>query len=630
MKKLMASVLAAAMVLSLAACGSSASSTASSDAASTTESAESTASSAEASNVSTTLNTDTSAMYLCLASEPDRLDPALNSTVDGACLAVNSFVGLLTYDENGAVVPGVAESYDVSDDKLTYTFHLRESLWSDGTPVTAGDFVYSWNRAANPLTASDYGYLFDGLIAKNPALDTNDDGTYVDEAAANEAMAANDILVGVEATDDYTLVVTILSPCPYFEGLCAFPTFFPVPQASVEAADPNHENPGAWAAEAGFVCNGAFTCTEWKHDESMVYTKNPNYYDADKVTLETLNFMLSNDEAAFYAAYNAGNLDFIDSVPTDEIPNLKGINPEFQVLPNLGTYYMGFNVTSKLFEGKTPEQANAMRKAINLLIDRQYIVDNIGQTDQVPANTFVPPAMSDGNGGEFRQNTSDYTYPDADNLGYYDPSEEAYDDNVAEAIELLKSAGYEFTDDGMLSDATPLSFIYLTNSGAGNEAVAAALQQDMAVIGITVDIQAEDWKVFLNDRKAGNYDVARQGWLADFDDPINMLEMWISNSGNNDSQFGRDASGNVTSNVPTYAPQNWSEYDKLIASIKSETDFAKRANMLHQAEDMLMETYAIVPLYYYNDPYMMKSNVTGMYANAFGYKYFMYCTKTAG
>lgn len=627
MKKLMASVLAAAMVLSLAACGSSASSTASSEAASTTESASS-ESNAEATG--TKLNTDTSAMYLCLASEPEHLDPALSTTVDGACLAVNSFVGLLTYDENGAIVPGVAESYDVSDDKLTYTFHLRDSLWSDGTPVTAGDFVYSWNRAANPLTAADYGYLFDGLIAKNPALDSNADGSYVDEAAANEAMANNDILRNVEAVDDNTLTVTIETPCPYFLSLCAFPTFFPVPQASVEAADPNGENPGAWAAEAGFVCNGAFTCTEWKHDESMVYTKNPNYYDADKVTLETLNFMLSNDEAAFYAAYNAGNLDFIDSVPTDEIPNLKGINPEFQVLANLGTYYMCFNVNSTLFEGKTPEQANAMRKAINLLVDRQYIVDNIGQTDQVPANTFVPPAMSDGNGGEFRQNTADYTYPNADALGYFDPSEDAYDDNVAEAIELLESAGYKFTDDGMLSDETPLSFTYLTNSGAGNEAVAAALQQDMAVIGINVDIQAEDWKVFLNDRKAGNFDVARNGWLADFDDPINMIEMWITNSGNNDVQFGRDPATGKAGTVPSYAPQDWDKYDELVASIKAETDFAKRANMLHEAEDMLMETYAIVPLYYYNDPYMMKSNVTGMYANAFGYKYFMYCTKTAG
>lgn len=622
MKKLMASVLAAAMVLSLAACGNTASSSSSTSTAATDETAASSAASTASASV---LNTDTSALYLCLASEPDRLDPALNTTVDGACLAVNSFVGLMTYDKDGQLAPGVAESYEVSDDKMTYTFHLRDSLWSDGTPVTANDFVYSWNRAANPLTASDYSYLYDGLIEHNAALATDDDGNYVDEAAANEAMANNDILVGVEATDDNTFVVKLVSPCPYFLSLCAFPTFFPVPEASVKAADPDGTNPGAWASEAGFVTNGAYTCTEWKHDESMVYTKNPNYYDAANVKLETLNFMLSADDAAIYAAYNAGNLDFIDSVPTDEIPNLKGINPEFMVLPNLGTYYVGFNVNSTMFEGKTPEQANAMREAFNLLIDRQYIVDNIGQTDQEVANTFIPPAMSDGNGAEFRQNTAEYTYPDADNLGYFDPSEDAYDDNVAKAIELLKSAGYEFTDDGMLSDSTPLNITFLTNSGAGNEDIAAALQQDVAAIGITMDIQAEDWKVFLNDRKAGNYDVCRQGWLADFDDPINMLEMWTTDSGNNDSQFGREVDGAV----PSYAPQNWDEYNTLISEIKSETDFAARVNLMHQAEDMLMETYAVVPLYYYNDPCMMKSNVTGMYANAFGYKYFMYCEKTA-
>ena len=148
----------------------------------------------------------------------------------------------------------------------------------------------------------------------------------------------------------------------------------------------------------------------------------------------------------------------------------------------------------------------------------------------------------------------------------------------------------------MLSEETPLSFTYLTNEGEGNEAIGEAIQQDMAVIGATVDIQTQSWNVFLNERKAGNYDVCRQGWIADFDDPINMLEMWISNSGNNDSQFGRPAGSTEPGQAPSYAPQNWAEYDQLIADIKAESDLAKRAEMLHQAEDMLMETFAIVPL----------------------------------
>lgn len=641
MKKLMASALAAAMVVSLAGCGASSTATSGSGSAAATSENAATAS------TESVLNTDTSTLYINLASEPDRLDPALNSTVDGAVLAVNSFVGLLTYDENGQLIPGVAESYDVSEDGMTYTFHLRESKWSDGTELTAKDFVYSWNRAANPMTASDYSYLFDGLIAKNEIAEEMVANPEYDAAAAEAAAAAgeeystpaevysdaalaeqeaNNILVGVEATDDYTLTVTLVSPCPYFLSLCAFPTFFPVPQASVEAADTDGTNPGAWALEAGFVSNGPYTCTAWNHDESMTYTKNPNYYDADSVSIETLQFMLSADDTAIYNAYMAGNLDFIDTIPNEEIPNHNGTDPEFHIAANIGTYYVGFNVNSKLFEGKTPEQASAMREAINLLIDRQYIVDTIGQTGQELANTFVPAGMSDSNGAEFRQNTDSYTYPDAEAVGYFDPSEDAYDENLQTAISLLESAGYEFDDNGMLSSSTPLSFTYLTNEGAGNEAIGAAIQQDMAAVGITVDVETQSWNVFLNERKAGNYDVCRQGWLADFDDPINMLEMWTTESGNNDAQFGRTDDSGV---IPSYAPQNWDTYNDLIASIKAETDLTARVALMHQAEDMLMETWAVVPLYYYNDPYMQKSNVEGVYTNSFGYKYFHHATKTA-
>lgn len=641
MKKLMASALAAAMVVSLVGCGgNNTTSTGSDSAAATTESASATS----------VLNTDTSTLYINLASEPDRLDPHLNSTVDGAVLAVNSFVGLLTCDENGQLVPGVAESYDVSEDGMTYTFHLRQSKWSDGTDLTANDFVYSWNRAANPMTASDYSYLYDGLIAKNEVANEMVANPEYDAAAADAAAAAgeeyttpaevysdaalaaqeaNEILVGVEATDDYTLTVTLVSPCPYFLSLCAFPTFYPVPQAAVEAADPEGTNPGAWALEAGFVSNGPYTCTAWSHDESMTYTKNPNYYDADSVNIETLQFMLSADDTAIYNAYMAGNLDFIDTIPTEEVPNHIDVDPEFYVAANIGTYYVGFNVNSTLFEGKTPEQANAIREAITLLIDREYIVETIGQTGQEVANTFVPAGMSDSNGGEFRQNTDSYTYPDEEAVGYFDPSYDAYEENLAKAIELLESAGYVFDDAGMLSAETPLSFTYLTNEGAGNEAIGAAIQQDMAAIGATVEIQTQTWQVFLNERKAGNYDVCRQGWLADFDDPINMLEMWTTESGNNDAQLGRDPATGKAGTVPSYAPQNWSEYDELIADIKAETDLTARVALMHQAEDMLMETWAVVPLYYYNDPYMQKSNVEGVYTNAFGYKYFHHATKTA-
>ena len=439
-----------------------------------------------------------------LASEPDHLDPALNSSVDGAALASNSFVGLYTSAADGSYVPALADGEpEISEDGTEYTVHMKEDLkWSDGSALNANDIVWSWKRAADPETASDYAYLYD-VFARD----------------------ADDVIM-VDAPDDNTVTFKLNAPCPYMMSLLAFPVFMPVPQAAVEAGSD-------WAMEAGFVCNGAYTLKEWKHNESMVYVKNENFYDAENVTVNELDFMLSADDTAILSAYQAGNLDYADTVPNGEIKNLKDTE-DFNVIPNLGTYYVGFNVNSSMFEGKTPEQANMTRRALARLIDRQYIIDTIGQTEQEPANSFIPTGMSDGQGGEFKANDDAYTFPFEDEKGYY-----PLDVDVEGAIELLKEAGYEFDDNNMLSADTPLHINYLTNEGTGHEAIAQAIQQDFAVIGITMEISVEDWQTFLNDRKQGNFDVARQGWLADYDDPINMLEMYTTDSGNNDSQLGR-------------------------------------------------------------------------------------------
>ena len=265
----------------------------------------------------------------------------------------------------------------------------------------------------------------------------------------------------------------------------------------------------------------------------MVYVKNPNFYDAANVSVDELHFMLSADDTAILAAYKAGNLDYADTVPNGEIPTLKNW-PDFHVIDNLGTYYVGFNVKSEMFKGKTPDQANKMRRALALLVNRQYIIDTIGQTQQEAATSFIPTGMSDSHGGKFKANDDAYTYKDQASCGYY-----SVDVNKEEAINLLKEAGFEFDDNGKLSSSTPLHINYLTNEGTGHEGVAQAIQQDFAQIGITMDISVEDWQTFLNDRKSGNFDVAREGWLADYDDPINMLEMFTSDSGNNDMQLGK-------------------------------------------------------------------------------------------
>ena len=446
-----------------------------------------------------------------LASEPAKVDPALNSSVDGACLAVNMFEGLYTYDAEGQLQPALAESTEVSEDGMTYTFTLRDGLkWSDGTDLTAKDFEYAWKRAAAPETGADYGYMFDAIAhTEDGALDVT----------ASE--------------DGKTLTVKLVAPCAYFLDLAAFPAYLPVPQAQVEAAEGWETNPGAWAAEAGFVTNGAYTMTAWTHEESMVLTKNDNYWRADEVTIPEIDLMLSADDTAILSAYNAGNLDFADTVPTNEIASLMG-NEDFHVIDNLGTYYAAFNVNSPIFDGKTVDQAIAMRKAFAILIDRPYIVETVGQTGQKVATSYIPAGMADGNGGTFKENGASYTFPVED--GYY--PEEVQDAAVEEAKALLEYAGYKFDGD-KLSAETPINITYLTNDGTGHIGVAQIMQQDFAEIGINMTIDTREWNVFLDERKQGNFDFAREGWLADFNDPINMLEMWTSDSGNNDCQFGR-------------------------------------------------------------------------------------------
>lgn len=453
-------------------------------------------------------------MRLNLSSEPDKLDPALNSSVDGATLAANSFGGLYTYNAEGKLAPNFATGYELSEDNLTYTFALREGLvWSNGDPLNAHDFVYTWKRAVADETAADYSYMFDCI----------------------QGYPAN---LAVEASEDgKSLTVKLAAPTAYFLDLVAFPTYFAVHQATVENA-PGYKDeagkvisPGAWALEAGFVSSGPFVLTEWKHNESMVYTKNPKFWDAENVTLEKLELMLSADEVVIYSAYTAGNLDFIDTVPPDQIEALKD-SPEFKKVDELGTYFAIFNVKSKLFEGMTVEQAAAFRKGISRLIDRQYIVDTVGKTGQVIATTFIPEGMMDGQGGIFKQNDEDFKYPVEEAVGYY-----PIEPSVEDALALFKEAGFEVGEDNMLKNPPTLTYIHNTN--AGHALIAQLIQQDLLQVGINVDIQTQEWNVFLNERKEGNFDFARHGWIADFNDPINMLEMWTTNSGNNDAQFGR-------------------------------------------------------------------------------------------
>lgn len=569
-------------------------------------------------------------LSVCLASEPDTIDPALNSAVDGGTLCTHLFAGISKWaqDAEGKLViaPDVAEELpegvDNEDGTVTYTYTLREGLkWSDGEPLTAGDFVFAWNRAASAALGADYGYMMEVIDGYAEVSATNDDGTPVNP----------DAKLNVEAPDDRTLVVTLTNYVPYWNELLAFPVYFPVREDVV--ADE------AWATDPStYVSNGAYTLTGWEHNSVITMTKNENYYDADNVTMDTLNFYLSDDSNNMLANFKSGEWQLIDDVPTNEISTLKTEYPdEFVVNGQIGTYYVCWNINEQILPadstltGDEAEKAkDEIRNAIALLFDRNYIVEEVAQGGQLPASSFVAMGLTNPDGSQFYETAGhDDSYP-----GYYDVAEDSFEANFSSAVETLKKY-YKFDEASQkFTDFPSLTYLYNTNDT--HKAIAEYLQGALAQVGIDMKLENQEWNTFLNTRKSGDYSMARNGWLADYNDPISFLDMWVSTSGNNDVQFGKGENANAAIYNLDLTPYGydtkvengtWAEtYDVLISTIKSCTDTDNRYAMMHMAEDMLMETGCIVPLYFYTDLYMLDDSVHGFYSNPLGFKYFMHCT----
>lgn len=550
-----------------------------------------------------------------LSSEPDTLDPALNSAVDGATLIIHLFSGLAKWetdaDGNFTIVADGAEELveGVANDDgtVTYTYTLRDGLkWSDGQDVTAENFEYAWKRAASVDLGADYGYMFEVI-----------DG-YGEE-------------LNVQATDEKTLEVTLANAVPYWDELLAFPTYFPVREDVV--ADE------AWATDpATYVSNGPYTMSSWDHDSKITLQKNPDWFDADTITMDTIEFYLSDDSNNMLANFKSGAWQLIDDVPTNEIASLKDEYPdEFFIQGQIGTYYVCWNVNASVLpegsdlSGVEAEQAQAeIRNAISLLFDRNYIVEDIAQGGQVPASSFVAMGLTDADDTEFYLNAG----PSGDYHGYFnvDPSEEVMDANYSEALEILKKY-YDFDDATQQFTNFP-TLDYLYNTNEAHKAIGEYLQSALAGVGINMTMENQEWATFLNTRKEGDYTVARNGWVADYNDPITLLDLWTSGSGNNDVQFGKDEHADVAAydiDLTEYGLDivveggTWAEtYDVVIAQIKASTDDEQRYGLMHAAEDLLMSTGAVTPIYYYTDLYMLSESVSGFYSNPLGYKYFMY------
>ena len=494
--------------------------------------------------------------------DPETVDPALNSAVDGGEMILHAFEGLLKLDENGDPEAGQAEKWEVSEDGLTYTFHLRDGLkWSDGSDLTAEDFVYSWQRVCDPNVAAPYAETVLGMVE-----------------GYDKAVAGDIEKLGVEAKDDKTFVVHLANPCPYFESLAAFATLNPVQKETIET------NGDAWATEADtYISNGPFYMAEWVPGSYVLMKKNPNYWDADSIKLDGIKFNLIEDANAAYSAYQTGEILMVKDVPTEEISSLKD-NDEFHVEPLIGTYYISLNLEKAPFDNKL------VREALSLAIDREYVANTLMQGTYSPAGNIVGPGWKDTDGSEFH---------DKSNGGseYIDSSD--YDANLQKAKDLLKEAGYP--------DGKGIPKIdYLINDSGYHKVVGEYLQKAWGELGIDVTVDVVEWASFTPMRRNGDFMAARNGWVGDYTDPSNILELFTTDNGNNDGNYSNPA------------------FDAAIEKSRTTTDAAERSAVLHEAEDIIMEDAGCIPVAYYNDFYLMSSKVTGAWHASNGYWYFMY------
>ena len=552
-KRILPLLLTAAMVAGLAGCGSSA-------AKETTAASDNNQTTAESTEAGST--TGEKILKVQVGPDPETVDPALNSAIDGGNMILHAFEGLLTLDENGQLKEGQAESWETSEDGLTWTFHLRDGLkWSDGTDLTAKDFVYSWQRVCDPNVAAPYAETVLGMVK-----------------GYDEAVAGDITKLDVQAPDEKTVVVNLANPCSYFGELAAFATLNPVQQATVEA------NGDAWATSADtYISNGPFMMTEWVPGSHITFSKNPNYWNAEAIKLDKLEFELIEDSNAAYSAYTSGEVDMIKDVPTEEIPSLQG-NDDFHVEPIIGTYYVSLNLQKEYF------QDARVRKALSLAIDRNYVANTLMQGTYSPASSIVGPGWLDTDGSSFAENANGGTpYIDNDN----------FDANLEEAKKLLEEAGYPN------GEGFP-QIEYTTNDAGYHKVVAEYLQQAWAAIGIDLKVNIVEWASFTPMRRNGEFDVARNGWVGDYTDPSNILELFCTTNGNNDGKYTN------------------ADFDATIEDSRVTTDATTRSADLHKAEDTLMNDVGCIPIAYYNDFWLQSSKITGSWHSANGYWYFMY------
>ena len=496
-----------------------------------------------------------------LGGEPRTLDPTLNSLSFGSIYMIHFFEGLTKKDNKDNVVPGMAESWDISEDGLIYTFHIRTNAkWSDGKSVTANDFEYALKRAVDPKTAAAYSYMLS--IIKNAS------------SILSGKMSPEELQV--KSIDDYTLEITLENPTPYFlEYISVSSPYFPVRKDIIEKyGDEWTKNPET------YIVNCAYVMTERKTDEKIVMEINTNYYDEDSIIAKKINVLIMDDSNTALAAMKSGDLQFsVIEAPMGEIPALIKENFILQE-PAFGIYFLEINSAKGVLTNQN------IRKALSLAFDRKYIISNVTKMNQIPAGAFVPPNMNDYN-GNFRENGGNY-------IDYNN-----YEENIKKAKQLMEEAGYTNGEN------FPVLEIRTT---PGYFTIICEAMQDMYKenLGIDIIIKSEEYNVTYQAMVEKDYDLARTGWTADYSDPMAMLNFFSKFSSINHSGFNNE------------------EYNNLIETASKTNNQEIRMQALHKAEYILFDYMPIIPIIYRMDPFMISPKLKGAIFNPLGRYRFHY------
>ena len=484
------------------------------------------------------------------------LDPARVTGVPEGRIIKALFEGLVVkHPRTLESLPGMAESWDISEDGLVYTFHMRTGArWTNGDPVTSEDFVYSWERFLNPLTAAEYAYqLWYVVGAEAYSKQVDENGTPTNDFST----------VGIKAPDPQTLVVVLRNPTPFFMDLMAFYPMFPVNRRNLEEAQERWPDDWEikWLQPENLVTNGPFTVEYRRVNDRIRLRKNPDYWDADNVAFDTIDALAVESAGTAINMYLTGAAQLITAVPTSLVQELMP-REDFDPVPYLGTYFYRVNTTRAPFNDKR------VRRALALTIDRKAICEKIVKAGQVPAAALVPPGMPGY---------------DAVSMGPM---------NIAEAKELLAEAGF-----GPGGAAFPTIEIHYNTNEAHRDIAEVVAESWRRNLGIDAKLSNQEWKVYLDSQSNLEFDVSRSAWIGDYGDPNTFLDMFVTGGENNKTGWGN------------------SDYDLLIARAASELDAGVRMQLLHEAEQILVDEMPILPIYYYVTQNMVAPRLGGFYGN---------------